>query len=163
MKETAVLDTTNKYRYTLSRRWGSNTSNIVNFILLNPSTADDKVDDPTVKACITFAQKAGFDGLKVTNLFAYRARDPEEMMACLLPHGAKNDKHILRVGKNAKAIVIAWGNHGVHCGRDQEVLKLLSRFKKKVFYLKMTRENQPSHPLYIKRTTKFKRFFNDET
>lgn len=150
MIKRAVLDKTKKYRYTLERYWGKNKANFVNFILLNPSTADAVRDDPTVKACIEFAKRWGFDGLVFTNLFAFRATKPAQMKACLNPHGPMNDIHIKRIGRKARKIIIAWGNYGIHCNRCREVIALLG--SKKLFCLGLTKSGQPKHPLYIKRT-----------
>lgn len=160
IKKSAVIDSTGEYRYRLGRWWGSNKSNFVNFILLNPSTADGDLDDPTVKACValTKSQRVRYDGLVITNLFAFRATNPRVMRACPLPHGKANDKHILRVAKDAKAIVVAWGNRGTHCHRDREVLELIRPYKKKLFCLGLTKIGQPRHPLYVRRGTRFKPF-----
>lgn len=156
MKSCAVIDDSGKYRYTLERYWGSNSSRIVNFVLLNPSKADATKDDPTVKACMEFAHKWKFDGLVITNLFAFRETSPHKMKSCLRPLGDKNDRYIKEVAKKASTVVVAWGNHGKHCGRDQEVLALLSGIK--LHCLKVTKLGQPGHPLYVKRTTLLKKF-----
>lgn len=149
----AVIDKNKKYRYVLERRWGSDINNIVNFILLNPSTADASHDDPTVRACIEFARRWGYDGIAITNLFAFRATDPIEMKSCQNPHGSQNDKYISSVAKKSRIIIVAWGNHGTHCNRDREVLNVLISIKKP-FCLGITDSGNPRHPLYIKRTVK---------
>lgn len=64
MKKDATLDKTRKYRYVLKRQWGADDDNFVNFVLLNPSTADENADDPTIKACIKFAQNWGYECVK---------------------------------------------------------------------------------------------------
>lgn len=71
------------YRYTLWRRW-SDGARYVNFICLNPSTADERTDDPTVRKCVKFARSWGYDALCITNLFAYRATDPQTLYQALL-------------------------------------------------------------------------------
>jgi len=157
MQKSAILDATKKYRYVLGRQWGEDPKNMVNFVLLNPSIADDKVDDPTVKACVEFARRWGFDALVMTNLFAYRATDPRDMRSCEVPQGPNNDAYIEHVAKSAKRVIAAWGTHGTHCGRDQEVLKIL-RGVSKVYCLDVTKSGQPKHPLYIKRSTEPKIF-----
>lgn len=155
MLKRATIDDSGKYRYTLERRWGADPANFVNFILLNPSTADETKDDPTVRACIEFARRWGFDGLVMTNLFAFRATAPSKMRACNNPHGDLNDQYIKRVAKKAALVVVAWGNHGSHCGRDKEVMNILTRTKKP-HCLSITKAGQPKHPLYVKRNTKSK-------
>jgi hypothetical protein len=153
MLKHAILDKTKKYRYILERRWGSDATNVVNFILLNPSTADATLDDPTVRACIKFAQQWKFDGLFITNLFAFRATDPVEMRSCKNPHGNENDRYLKSIAEKSRMVVVAWGNHGTHCGRDMEVLKILKDIKK-LFCLGTTISGSPRHPLYIKRTVR---------
>jgi hypothetical protein len=80
MQKDAVLDKTRKYRYVLERQWGANKKNFINFVLLNPSTANETKDDPTISACIKIAQNLGYDGLWVTNLFALRASGQTERL-----------------------------------------------------------------------------------
>jgi len=65
-----ILDKTRKYRYVLSRQWGANDNNFVNFVLLNPSTADEGKDDQTIRRCINLTKSWKYDGFYVTNLFA---------------------------------------------------------------------------------------------
>jgi hypothetical protein len=153
MLKDAIIDESEKYRYVLERRWGTTSDNVINFVLLNPSTADASQDDPTVKACIQFAKNLGFNGLLITNLFAFRATDPIKMKSCKYPHGSKNDRYIEDAAKKSKMIIVAWGNHGTHCDRDKEVIKLLSPIKN-LFCLGITASGNPKHPLYIKRTFK---------
>jgi len=76
MIKNAILDKNRKYRYMLKRQWGER-NNFINFVLLNPSTANETVDDPTIKACVKFSQNLGYDGFYVTNLFAFRTKSPK--------------------------------------------------------------------------------------
>lgn len=149
MKTDAILDTTRKYRYMLMRQWGTDKNN---FVLLNPSTADEKVNDPTIKGCIKFAQNWGYDGLYVTNLFAFRATDPCDLKNSD-PVGKLNDRYLKEYAKKSKLVVFAWGNHGSYLHRNSEVIKMLSKFCVP-HCLKITKSGSPKHPLYIKRTTK---------
>lgn len=152
MLKDAIIDQSGKYRYSLERCWGSDISNVVNFILLNPSTADATRDDPTVKACIAFAKGWGFDALIITNLFAYRVTQPSEMKVCNDPYGSENEAYLKQIAKKSKKVVIAWGNHGSHCDRDKEVLKMLSPIQK-LYCLGITKIGHPKHPLYVSRDT----------
>lgn len=133
------------YRYTLWREWLIGDGYVM-FIGLNPSTADEQRNDPTIRRCISYAQAWGFRGFCMTNLFAFRATDPKEMMCCPEPIGPYNDQHLLEVGKYASTIVAAWGIHGSHLNRDQEVRKLFPGLQ----CLGVTSLNQPRHPLYVK-------------
>ncbi len=158
MEKKAILDQKRKYRYVLKRQWGTNEKNFVNFVLLNPSTADEKIDDPTIKACIKFAQNWKYDGMWVTNLFAFRTTQPINLKKNKRPIGNKNDSYIQKYAKKSKTIVIAWGNHGNFLNRDKQVIKLLSQISD-LYCLQILKNGQPKHPLYVKRQTKLLIFY----
>lgn len=84
------------------------------FVGLNPSTADETMDDQTIRRCVGFAKQSGFAGLCITNLFASRATQPADMKAAIDPVGSHNDQALLRVAQDASVIVAAWGNGGAH-------------------------------------------------
>lgn len=157
MKKDALIDKTGKYRYWLLRQWGKNSDNFVNFVLLNPSTADARIDDPTIRRCINFGTKWGLDGIYVTNLFAFRATNPKDLRETLDPVGKENNKYLKFIAKKAKLVVIAWGNHGSFKQRDKEVLNILSKIHP-LYCLGVTRLGQPKHPLRLNRNTKKRRF-----
>lgn len=154
MKNSAILDKSRKYRYMLERQWGANNDNFVNFILLNPSTADEQTDDPTIKACIKFAQNWKYDGIYVTNLFAFRVTRPSDLRQCKSPVGKLNDQYIKEFSQRAKIIVFAWGNHGVFLDRHNSVMTLIEN----PYCLGKTKCKMPKHPLYVKRNTRPKQF-----
>jgi hypothetical protein len=155
-----------KYRYTLWREWGNDARQLwngdnaltmnppgsfVQFIGLNPSTADETKDDPTIRRCIAYAKAWGFSGMCMTNLFAFRATDPEVMKKEIYPIGESvlNDVHLLEVGQNAGLIVAAWGNHGDHLKRGDSVRKWLrDTHGLKLNCFRLTKQGQPEHPLY---------------
>ncbi len=114
------------HRYTLRRSWLCG-SGIVNFIMLNPSTADDVFDDPTIRKCIGFSKRWGFSGLVVTNLFAFRATNPADLREIAKLDYARavgvNDGHLIAEADNAAAVVCAWGDHGTLYGRDEDVMR----------------------------------------
>ena len=137
-----------KYRYTLWRWWGdmfNESSNYVNFICLNPSTADETKDDNTIRKCIKFAKSWGYSGMCVTNLFAWRSTDRKAMMKVDEPIGPDNDYYIWNVAANAKLIVAAWSQDGNHRGRSKAVRENLSL---PLHYLRMGK-SEPWHPLYL--------------
>jgi hypothetical protein len=134
-----------RYRYTLERIWSP--GDWVNFLMLNPSTADDKQNDPTVTRCINFAKRWGFGGLIVTNIFAFRATDPKRLYGLANPVGVDNDLHILGAADVCKFTVCAWGAHGTLLRRDEKVLELLK--SKRPYCLGRTDKGHPRHPLYI--------------
>ena len=77
------------------------------FIGLNPNKADEILDDPTIRRCMTFAQAWGYDALCMTNLFAFRATKPTDMLAALDPIGSENDKHLVELSRGAGVVVAA--------------------------------------------------------
>lgn len=151
MKSGAELSSCEKYRYSLWRIWGTTDKpKCVMFIGLNPSTANGSEDDPTIRRCIAYAKDWGYDGLYMANLFAYRATNPKDMMTADNPVGSDNDLSILKITKNVELAVACWGNLGKYKNRDEEVKKLVSNLQA----LKITKLNQPSHPLYLSKLLK---------
>lgn len=137
------------HRYTLHRNIRQIGGGMINFLCLNPSTADEKQDDPTVRRCINWASLWGFDDLIVTNIFAYRATDPTEMKRAIDPVGPANDHWIDYTANLARVVVCGWGNHGSHRGRSVEVLKMLRKYDEKIHCLRLTGAMEPNHPLYL--------------
>lgn len=142
---TATFSRSRIYRYELWRRWSQGTR-YVNFICLNPSTADESTDDPTVRKCVKFARTWGYDALCITNLFAYRVTDRSVIKQVADPVGLGNDRHILSVASKAALVVCAWSTDGAFMGRGSIVRRMIARFDP--HYLRLTRE-QPWHPLYL--------------
>ena len=119
---------------------------------LNPSTADETQDDPTIRRCKRFAKDWGYGGLIMTNLFAIRATDPKEMIKHPEPVGEDNNDWLSASAKDAGIILAAWGAKGGHKNRDR-VVKFLLR-KNRIMCLGLTKQGQPKRPLYIKADTK---------
>ena len=149
MNTSATISPCGLYRYNLVREWDISLPRVL-FIILNPSTADEVEDDPTVRRCIQFAKDWGYGALCMTNIFAFRATDPAVMKAYPEPIGQDTDATLAELAKNAGVVVAAWGNHGSHLGRDRQVVALLSD----LHCLKVTKAGQPSHPLYLSRALK---------
>lgn len=120
------------------------------FIGLNPSTADEVNDDPTVRRCIRFAQRWGYGALCMTNIFAYRATDPNVMKTQADPVGKLNDRYLKSAAHQAGIVVAAWGTHGAHEDREEKVLGLL---RGKLSCLGTTKAGHPRHPLYLRADT----------
>lgn len=137
-----------QYRYSLWRVWDAGP--LVNYIMLNPSTADELANDPTIERCQRRAQQLGFGGLIVTNLFAYRATDPRDMKRCIDPIGAGNDDAIRESASESELIICGWGNHGTYLRRSAAVRQMLLDFCPwKLAYLKLGKTGEPCHPLYL--------------
>lgn len=150
MKRTAIFDSTGNYRYQLGRQWRAKGTEVA-FVMLNPSRADDSHDDPTLRACIQFAQRWQYASLSVVNLFGYRTPHPSELKKAKDPVGSDNDHYVLETVIAADKVVLAWGNEGGLLGRDRAILTQLVPYQAKLYYLHLNRSGQPRHPLYIKR------------
>ncbi|NET36903.1 MAG: DUF1643 domain-containing protein [Cyanothece sp. SIO1E1] len=151
MKMAAVIDPTATYRYSLWREWDSNAPT-VGFMMLNPSTADDRTNDATIRRCIGFAQAWGYGSLAVVNLFAYRATHAQALLTTPDPVGPENDYHLLKISHQVSILVAAWGNQGTLQNRDQAVLRILAD-SVPLYCLGKTQSNHPRHPLYMRRDT----------
>ena len=137
-----------RWRYLLWRQWNP-AAPVANFLMLNPSTADEVKLDPSCTRARLYAERWGFGALIVTNLFGWRATDPDNMKAAKDPVGAGNDRAILEAARNSALVVCAWGNHGAHLGRSKKVLELLGREKVALHALRLNGNGEPAHPLYL--------------
>ena len=134
------------YRYSLERKWQHprQQARRVLFIGLNPSTADHRQDDPTIRRCVGFARDWGFSELEVVNLFAYRATYPSDLKQATDPVGKRNDYWIRRCHRIADLTIACWGNDGEFMQRADTVLAMLND----LYCLNINRSSQPAHPLY---------------
>ncbi|HHB94299.1 MAG TPA: DUF1643 domain-containing protein [Campylobacterales bacterium] len=145
MQKNAIFSKDRKYRYILSRIWDE-TKPMIMIIGLNPSIADEREDDPTIRRCISFSKSWGYGGVYMLNLFAFRATQPSNMFEAMNPIGSENDNFIEIYSKKVDKIVCAWGNHGVYKNRSHYIRENFNN----LFYLKMNQSGEPSHPLYLK-------------
>jgi len=136
------------YRFTLNRAFAEG-DGLVNFIMLNPSTADATANDPTVARCCRFATDWGYRRLVVTNLFALRATDPKELRFAADPVGTNNDQWIWTVANRADLVVAAWGVHGAFNDRGPDVAEDLIDHGIELCALGVTKDGHPRHPLYL--------------
>lgn len=149
----AAFSRCRQWRYLLWRCWDP-AKPAANFLMLNPSTADEFRLDPSCTRARNFAERWGYGALIVTNLFGWRATDPAEMKAARDPVGRGNDAAILRAAREAALVVCAWGNHGAHRERASMVLSLLRSHGVKLHFLRRNGNGIPAHPLYLPRTLK---------
>lgn len=137
------------YRYRLHRVWGPGKR--VTFVMLNPSTADHQLDDPTIVRCRNFAKGWGYDGLNVVNLYAFRATQPSDMLAAADPVGPDNDGHLAAAAMFAamheEPIVGAWG---ANAGLDRVAEVMAIPHMNRLQCLAITKDGQPRHPLYMR-------------
>lgn len=118
------------------------------FIGLNPSTADETTDDPTLRRCVNYAKSWGYGGVCMANLFAYRATKPEAMKAVADPVGIENDEWLQKLAQGANLVVAVWGNDGIYLGRSKQVKQLIPD----LHCLKLNKSGEPTHPLYQPRS-----------
>lgn len=146
-----------RWRTLLWRCWDE-ARPIANFLMLNPSTADETVLDPTCTRAHDYARRWGYGTLLVTNVFAWRATDPGELRAAADPVGAGNDAAILRAARRAQLVVCAWGNHGAHLDRAARVTRLLRQAGMTLHVLRLNAGGEPAHPLYLAGTLRPRRW-----
>ena len=151
-----VFDVSGRYRYSLWRAWSAYHPRIA-FVLLNPSTADEQRNDPTIRRCMGFARAWDFGSLEVVNLFAYRATDYRELIKVSDPIGEENNYFLLHAVERCSTVVLGWGNRGMLLGRDRQVMSLLIG-RNDVHCLGITKDGQPLHPLYVKSDTNLELF-----
>lgn len=144
----AVYSDCMAYRYVLTRVWQEDGQKAL-FVMLNPSTATEVQNDPTVERCERRARALGFGAFRVCNIFAYRATDPRDMRAQADPVGPQNDAAIIESAQWADRVVCAWGTHGSHLGRGAHVAGLLRGLALPLYHLGLSKEGHPKHPLYI--------------
>lgn len=161
MDRETVFSPCRKYRYTLWREWGVGSLPLfcakmrpelfVQFIGLNPSTADETRDDPTIRRCINYAKAWGYGAMCMTNLFAWRATDPKEMKKVSDPVGEQNDFWLTKVANHAHHTVAVWGKDGNHLGRANHVKKLFRLTAGMLWCLSVNQDGTPGHPLYLRK------------
>lgn len=137
-----------RYRYSLTREWEPDKGRVA-FVMLNPSTATEVQNDPTVERCERRARALGFGAFRVCNIFAWRATDPRDMRAAQDPVGPGNDAAIIAAADWADTLVCAWGTHGEHLNRGPAVEVLLRQTGAPLTHLGLSKAGHPKHPLYI--------------
>lgn len=158
--KSAVLSPDGKYRYSLGRDWrGGRPGRKVVWIMLNPSTADAEVDDPTIRRCAGFSIQWGMSRMVVINQFALRATDPRELhkVSEAEARGPDNLTSWRLNLRSASLVVAAWGAFPVqHDHIDPR--KIMER-KMPIYCLGHTAAGLPKHPLYLPSETPLERFF----
>lgn len=147
----AVYSPCERYRYELIIRWDHGPT--LEFVMLNPSTATEQHDDPTIRRCIAFAKQWGYGAVVVRNLYAYRATDPTELVNVDDPIGPMNRTYLANA--IAECTVAAWGAHpaavGWWAGYPYDITSALKR--RALYCLGTTMRGEPRHPLYVKGDT----------
>ncbi len=145
----AIFSDCKKYRFILWRIWDfSNIKPRLMFIGLNPSTADDREPDPTIKRVVGLAKKWGYGGIYMANLFPFITPYPEQLEENPLDRVKENDKYLEEYSKKSGEIVFAWGAFPV-MGRDLDMIKKFPNSK----CLHINDDGTPQHPLYVPKNT----------
>ena len=144
----AAFSPCRRWRYLLWRRWDE-AKPAANFLMLNPSTADEVKLDPTCSRARDYAERWGYGALIVTNVFAFRNTDPNRMKAVKDPIGKDNDAAIVRAAKESAIVVCAWGNHGAFLDRSAEILRMMKAKGIALHALRVNANGEPAHPLYL--------------
>lgn len=156
----AIYSDCGNYRYSLSRHWDYRTPSL-GIIMLNPSTATEEVNDPTIER-IQRRAMGRYGGFIVRNLFAFRATDPVDMKRAEDPIGELNNKYLSEMLETFKDrpedLICGWGVHGTFKSRDKTVLSMFSAFGIKPRALNWTKDGHPMHPLYISYETQPKEY-----
>lgn len=137
-----------RYRYSLRRVWDRNGPRVM-FVMLNPSTATETQNDPTIERCERRARALGFGGFVATNIFAWRDTHPARLRQTSEPVGPANDGSVLQGAAWADMTIAAWGIHGLFCNRGAEVEALLRGAGHRLHHLGLTKAGLPRHPLYV--------------
>lgn len=144
----AILSECETYRYQLWRIWDESKPKVL-FIMLNPSTADADIDDPTIRRCIGFAKSWGYGGLFVGNIFAYRSTEPKGLFEADDAVGVDNNYHLEQMSEKCEIAVCAWGNSPI-VNKMNTTHKPLKNVRIPLHYIELSKDGTPKHPLYLK-------------
>ncbi|MFK8137968.1 MAG: DUF1643 domain-containing protein [Bdellovibrionales bacterium] len=157
LKSSANYSKCKKYRYLLKREFPSGEGRIV-FIMLNPSTADIKHNDPTIYRCEDRAIRMGFKEMHIVNLFAFRSTLPENLLKAKDPFGPGNKRAILKSIKDSDLVLCAWGNHGSYKDASKEFKNWVSDLDVNFKIFKLNKNGEPAHPLYQPKSARLKKW-----
>lgn len=156
MEKTALLSTDGVHRYRLDRVWNPHRPKL-GWLMLNPSTADDKEDDPTIRRCIRFADDNGFGSILVVNLFAYRTTSPKDLLAVARGNlekavGPDNNAAIAMAMGDSWRLMLAWGANAerpILIARARLIVQAVKAAHPRPSCLGLTKAGQPIHPLMV--------------
>lgn len=144
----AVLSDDRAHRYWLVRRWDAERPVLVT-CMFNPSTADERVDDPTIVRLCGFARRWGYGGVLVVNLYSLRTPDPamvkgQEKRAWgdAQPQAIGTALHI--AAEQGTPVLCAWG---ALASQLDAVPFMESAAGVDLICLGMTNNGSPKHPM----------------
>ena len=150
MFKSAILSDDKAYRYQLSRSWDDEKESVL-FIMLNPSTADSNIDDPTIRRVVNFAKTWGFGSVHVANLYAFRSTDPKGLKNVFDPVGSDNIEYVRELVGKVNKVVYAWGNKKTEPEWLREIVNI-------PYCIDVSINNIPKHPLFLKKTMELKEY-----
>jgi len=143
-----------KYRYSLLRRWDMFDERKLIFIGLNPSTANETTNDPTIRRCIGFAKTFGFGGMVMLNLFGFVSAYPSVMIAQDDPVGPDTDRIIKSFDIPGNKFVACWG----HWKFKDRAVAVMNLIEQPIYCLGLTNDGDPRHPLYLRKDCQLEEF-----
>ncbi|MEM9342849.1 MAG: DUF1643 domain-containing protein [Pseudomonadota bacterium] len=152
----AVYSDCERYRYRLSRTWDDGPSLL--FVMLNPSTATELHNDPTIERCERRARHSGYGAFHICNLFAWRETSPAALRKARRPIGPDNTAQLLLAAAKADTILCAWGVHGAHLDQGAKITRALRDAGHSLCHLGLTKDGHPKHPLYLPYSTQPQRW-----
>jgi hypothetical protein len=152
LENDAVISDCGKYRYMLRRTWDHARPRLL-YIMLNPSTADAKKDDATIRSCVRLASGLGYGSMEVVNVFGYRATKPTELLTVAEPCGLQNEDHVRRALGRCDIPVCAWGAWPPAQEASIYIRNAIRAERPAAFCFGKTASGAPKHPLYIKSGT----------
>ena len=138
-----------KHRYELSRHWDLSKSDIL-FIMLNPSIANEDIDDPTIKRLISFTREFKYGGFFVANLYTY-ITPYSKTLDTSIGLTKLNLKTIKNLVNKVDEVIYAWGNSIKEPQELKNLVKNPKCFGKNL-------NGTPKHPLYLSSNSKLIKF-----
>lgn len=152
LENDAVISDCGKYRYLLRRVWDHAKPRAL-FIMLNPSTADARKDDATIRSCVRLASGLGYGSIEVVNIFGWRATDPDELPKQADPMGPMNERVVAAAIVRCDVVICAWGANAMAARKSHYLCERIRSYRPAAYCLGKTKSGAPKHPLYIKSGT----------
>ena len=146
------------YRYRLSRMVSMFGDDVAAWLMLNPSTADEEVDDPTIRRVMSFSAQWGYAQIVVVNLSPVRSPSPGQLRPVPDDVHELNIHEVLMAARWSRTMIVAYGQHVSGVDRAQETLDALRQTGIPLYCLGRTKGGHPRHPLYVPGNTKLERF-----
>jgi hypothetical protein len=146
----AEFSSDRKHRFVLWRIWDTHKPKIM-FICLNPSTANEDKNDPTIRRVVNFAKNMGYGGVYMTNLYSYVSTDPNKLITS---DSKENEIWLKQISQRCETIVFAWGAFKESKFQGAKIIKMFP----KAYALKINKDGSPRHPLYVPTNTELIRY-----